>query len=83
MTSQGKYAIYFSTDFGTLPCGSGDGPLGGTQVLGKYLEFTGKVGPFAVRCARRAVRRYAQREIEYILASEIRALRPTIRTTHY
>ena len=27
------------------------------QGLGKYLDFTGKVGLFAVRCARRAVRR--------------------------
>jgi phospholipid/cholesterol/gamma-HCH transport system permease protein len=27
------------------------------QSLGKYLDFTGKVGLFAVRCARRAVRR--------------------------
>jgi len=61
-------------------CGSGDGSLGGTQGLGKYRDFTRKVGPFAVRCARRAVRRYAQREIENILASEIRAMRPTSRT---
>lgn len=47
--------------------------------LGKYLDFVGKVGLFAVRRARRSVRRYTQREIENILASEIRISRRAIR----
>ena len=61
-------------------CGSGDAPLGGMQGLGKFLDFTGKVGLFAVHRARIPVRRYAQCEIEDILASEVRASRATIRS---
>ena len=61
-------------------CGSGDAPLGGTQGLGKFLDSTGKVGPFAVHRARIPARRYAQCEIEDILASEVRASRATVRS---
>jgi hypothetical protein len=60
-------------------CGSGDGPLGGMGGLGKYLDFAGKVGIFAVCRARRSVRRYTQGEIENILASGIRISRQAIR----
>jgi len=50
------------------------------QGLEKFLDFTGKVGLFAVHRARIPVQRYAQCDIEDILASEVRASRAAIRS---